>query len=293
MRNLTVRRAKSFVACLAKMRVYIEDREAGKTMINNVPCRKLGTLKNGEEKTFQIGEQAAKVFVIADRLSKGFCNEFYQLSEGQDDIILLGRNKYSLVTGNAFRFDNNDSEEVLANRKRSKRKGVGVLIVAAILGFIIGIVSNSGLFLNLFSDTTVEEKVFSSDGISFTLTDEFRETEIEGYTVAYESPYMAVFAMKEDFSLLEGFGEYTLEEYAELVILATSLGSTEAENVDGLICFDYDFTNPETNVAYKYYTYVFKTNNAFWAVQFVTVLEDAEEYEAQIFEWAKAIDFYE
>ena len=289
MRNLTIIRAKSFVACLAKMRVYIEDSETGKTMINNVPCRKLGTLKNGEEKTFQIGEQAAKVFVIADRLSKGFCNEFYQLSDGQDDVILLGRNKLSIAMGNAFIFDNNNSEEVLASRKRSKRKGIAVLIVAGLLGLAIGYVSTSGVLSGLF----VEEKVFSSTGISFTLTDQFRKTEIDGYTVAYESPYIAAFALKEDFSLLEGFEEYTLEEYAELVILATGLESTEAENVDGLICFDYDYTNAETNTSYKYFTYVYKTNDAFWSVQFVTVLENAEEYESQIHEWAKAIEFYE
>ena len=50
MRNLTIVRRKSFVACLAKMKVYIEDPASNELVINKIPCRKLGELKNGEEK---------------------------------------------------------------------------------------------------------------------------------------------------------------------------------------------------------------------------------------------------
>ena len=46
MRNLTVKREKSFVACLITMRVFAEDREHGETVIDGTPCRRLGELKN-------------------------------------------------------------------------------------------------------------------------------------------------------------------------------------------------------------------------------------------------------
>lgn len=55
MRLLTMKRAKRYVACLVKMKVFIED-PTGDTMINGTPCRKLGELKNGEEKAFEISE---------------------------------------------------------------------------------------------------------------------------------------------------------------------------------------------------------------------------------------------
>ena len=48
------------------MKVYIEDNTSEEIRINDIPCRQLGTLKNGEEKTFQIGDEAAKVFVGDD-----------------------------------------------------------------------------------------------------------------------------------------------------------------------------------------------------------------------------------
>lgn len=81
MRTLTVKRKKKFTASLAKMKVYIEDPQANEITINDTPCRFLGTLKNGEEKSFEISESRAKVFVIADKLSKNFCNDFYEIPE--------------------------------------------------------------------------------------------------------------------------------------------------------------------------------------------------------------------
>ena len=143
MRNLTIKRKKKFVACLGKLKVYIEDAQSNELIISGVPCRKLGDLKNGEEKTFEIGEDAAKVFVIADTLSKDYCTEFYQLSDGQDDIVLTGENYFNPANGNAFRFDNNNSEEVLAARKKSNKKGATVLIIAIRVGFIIGFILSS------------------------------------------------------------------------------------------------------------------------------------------------------
>ena len=145
MRNLTIKRKKKFVACLGKLKVYIEDAQTNELIISGVPCRKLGDLKNGEEKTFEIGEDAAKVFVIADTLSKDYCTEFYQLSEGQDDIVLTGENYFNPANGNAFRFDNNNSAEVLAARKKGNKKGTVILVIAIIVGFIIGFAISSGI----------------------------------------------------------------------------------------------------------------------------------------------------
>ena len=59
MRNLTITRRKSFVGCAMKDQIYIRDALAQEIIIDGVPCRKLGDIKNGESKTFQIedGEQ--------------------------------------------------------------------------------------------------------------------------------------------------------------------------------------------------------------------------------------------
>ena len=122
MRNLTIKRNKRTAASLIKAKVYIEDNFSSELTINGVPCRKIGELKNGEEKTFQIGEEEAKVFVIADKLSKDYCNDFYQLPSGMEDISLSGNNILNPAAGNPFRFDNNTSAGVEENRKKGAKK---------------------------------------------------------------------------------------------------------------------------------------------------------------------------
>lgn len=287
MRNLTIKRTKSSVACLAKVAIYIEDPTSSEILINNTPCRKIGKIKNGEEKTFQIDEGEAKVFIIADKLSKSFCNDYYQLPTGQEDIFISGKNKFNLANGNAFRFDNNENKEAIANRKRGTRKGILILIIAAILGAIVGYAISSGLL----SNKTPDAKAFSSNGMTITLTDEFKETNIGKYTVAYDSKNVAVFALKEAFALVDGFEQYTLEQYADLVIQSNHLDSTEIKTVGELTYFEYSFTNPETNHVYQYYSYVYKADDAFWLVQFAISNESIDELAPKISEWARSVVF--
>lgn len=287
MRNLTIKREKSFVGSLAKMKVYIEDPTSNEMRINDVPCRKIGDLKNGETKTFQIDEQTLKVYVIADKLSKNYCNEFYQLPAGQEDVFLSGKNKFNPANGNAFRFDNNESEENIANRKRGTRKGLLILIIAAIIGAVVGYSITSGLF----SDKTPDAKDFSSNGMSISLTDEFIEIDVENYTVVYDSKNVAVFALKEAFALADGFQNYTLEQYGNLVLKNNNLSASELQNLDGLTEFEYEFTNPNTKDTYTYFSFVYKADDAFWLVQFATLTENVDEYRAQILEWAKTVSF--
>lgn len=287
MRNLTIKRTKSFVGCLAKMKIYIEDYEAGELTINGIPCRKIGELKSGEEKTFQISVKEAKVFAIADKLSKEYCNEFYQLPEGQEDIFLSGKNKFNPASGNAFRFDNNNSEDVSTNRKKGTRKGLLVLIVALAVGFAVGF----GITSFLFPDNDVKPKTFSCDGMSITLTEVFREAEIENFTAAYDSKDVAVFALKEPFALYDGLEAYTVEQYMDLVIEANGLSSAEPKTVEDLTFCKYNRANPETGVAYTYFAYVYKADDAFWLVQFATADKNVEAYTEEITEFAKSVEF--
>ena len=103
-------------------------------------------MKNGETATFPIGDQAAKVFVIADKVSRGFCNNYYPLSIGTEDVVLTGKNKFHPGAGNPFRFDGVTDPEVLENRKKGNGKGIVILIVSALAGVITGLLLSMSIF---------------------------------------------------------------------------------------------------------------------------------------------------
>ena len=288
MRNLTIKRNKTFAGCLGTLKVYIEDPAAGDTDINGVACRKLGNIKNGEEKIFEICEDAVKVYVIADQLSKSYCNEFYQLCQGQEDVYLSGKCHLNPAAGNPFRFDGNEGAEVLANRKKGTAKGAVITIIAIIVGAIAGALIGSALFGGLHF---VKDKEFSESGMTITLTNEFKETQMQNYTVAYKSRDVMVIALKESFDLIPGFEYYTLTNYLHEVLLANNLGDSAIISSDGLVGFAYNATDPTTNQEYRYYNYVYRADDAFWLIQFVTTTKDAQKYEKSILDWAKSVEF--
>lgn len=287
MRNLTIKREKSFVACLAKMKVYIEDYITQDLEINGVPCRKLGELKNGEEKTFSIEDHEAKVFVIADKLSKNMCNDFYPIPAGTEDVFLSGKNKYNPINGNAFRFDGVATEGVAKNRKKGLKIGIVVLTISFILGIVLGVVS--GL------QGSNQPKEFVNDGFSITLTDDFSASSFEGYTYVYDSSDCAVFVLEEDIAELEAVGALeknsSLEDYCQLIIDVNGFGEVvEPQKQDGLMYFAYDSQNPETNVEYTYVTFVYEGEASYWFVQFAVLEEEIEEKTSTIFQWADSVE---
>lgn len=293
MRNLTIKREKTFVGSLMKVHVYIEDHFNSEITINNVPCRKLGDLKNNEEKTFEIGEEELKVFVIGDKLSKEFCNDFFQILSGENDVYLSGKNQFNPASGNAFRFNNNDFLEVKNNRKKGVAKGLLILVFAIIVGWGVG------YFIGAFSDSksfkNADPKTFSEKGMNITLTTDFRISEedeySDKYTVCYESSKAIVLVLKEEFSLLPGASEYTLEEYGELVLKANNLTTTKIKDIEGMTGFEYEATSPDNNETYRYISFIFKAEDAFWMVQFATNTKITDKYYSDIIKWAKSISF--
>lgn len=288
MRKLTIKRNKAYPACLAKDKIYIEDHENSDITINGVPCRKIGILKNGEEKTFEIGFAPTRVYVISDKLSRNTANDFYKVPLGEEDITLTGEHKYNPFSGNTFRFDGVTDEEILAHRKKLSRKSAIFYIIFAVLVFA------GTLALNIWLETEVEPVTFNYSEMSITLTSEFSERNVEGYSACYESYENVILIIKDDREYFENFDTYTLKEYAQDTITYNEFDSSvKLKEEMGLTYFEYDFTDEETGDAYSYFVPMYKSSDAFWFFQFASFEEDYETYREQFIEWAKTVEFTE
>jgi len=287
MRRLWIKRHKRFVGCGGKMKVYIEDPIEGDTKISGVMCRKLGTLKNGEKKRFEIDNEAARVFVIGDKLSRNIYNEFIDIPAGQEDIFLSGKNYYNPFAGNPFRFDGVSDEEVLQDRKKVNKKGLIILAVSLVVGFMLGVL---GALLE--NSSKHDPRTFYADGIQITLTEAFSEVDMEGFHVCYGSADQAVFVTREGFDTAEGMVDLTVEEYGQMVLDSNGFDdSFELMKIDGLTFFDYVTTN-EDNKDWYYLTSIYKDIDAFWLVQFTCLEEKADEEMINRFiRWADSVAF--
>ena len=140
---------------------------------------------------------------------------------------------------------------------------------------------------------TPAEKTFSAKGVSITLDESFAEYDHINFTVAYSSAKVAVFALKEEFTLFEGteYGADTdILTYAELVVDVNGMDA-EISTGNGLTSFTYGYT--ENGNDYTYFATVHKAPDAFWLIQFAVKAENYESEKDNIIAYAKSITFTE
>ena len=280
MRKLTITRRKSFVGCIGKDRVYVRDEQTKELTIDGVPCRKIGELKNGEIKTFEIGEGEQQIFLISDKISKDYCNATVTVPEGQEDVALSGVHKFVLGS-NPFRFDNvPESGEQLAKYKKNNRKGTVILIASVIFGLAVG----SLLPKVSFSAQKASPKTFTKEEFQITLTDAFESTEEEGFFAFYTSKAAVVFIVREDKAF---FGDITVEEYGDLVLEANGRTDIQANQEDDFIWFEYTDT-PDGQETY-YLAVCCRSEDAFWIINFATPASNRKQYKNEFLSWAKSI----
>lgn len=290
MRTITIIRTKSFIGSLGVMKVYIEDATSSDLIVpvyadeereETVSFRKVGDLKNGKELSFEIGDAAARVLVIADRVSKDWCNDCYQLPEGNEDILLTGRNIFNPTVGNPFRFDGNDTPEANRGRKKSGVRGIIVFILALLVGFGGGY----GITSLIFDIIEGQEKDFTAGEMTITLDESFSQQNVFGYSAVYASEDIVVFVSK-DTNVLHGTTE---EGYAKSLIRNNGL-DCELEKDGEHYRFIYNAAEPSGN-EYTYYTYVYENNGAFWFIQFSVLKNDAKKFADDISDFAKSVSF--
>lgn len=284
MRELSIRRANSYVDMLATLNVYMEDPAMGDTLINGIYCRKIGELANGERKIFEIEETQAKVFAIADNARQDVCNEYYQLPEGASPVFLSGQTMIHPTDGHTFRFDQN-----MKIRRRMSRKKRALLTGISIVAGCLLLCAAISLVVSLIP--TGEPKTFTQGDMSITLTDEFRKTEVDKWDVAYKSRDVVVAIQCEDFYLYKDLSYYSPVQYAKEAIKNSEIDATVERGPGSLTYFVFSQRSDESGITYRCFFYIYKTTDAFWIVEFCVPEGQVSRYEKTIAEWAGSVDF--
>jgi hypothetical protein len=160
-----------------------------------------------------------------------------------------------------------------------------------VLAFTLVIVMLFSLTSCMKSGLEGDEKIYTYDNMSITLTNGFREMAYAGFTVCYDSADVAVFCIKEPFTMAEGIEDLTLEEYADLTLKANATQNPTLHEFDGIPMMKYTYHNEETDVTYAYISAMYKSGDAFWAIQFACAADVYDENEATFIKWAKSVVF--
>ncbi len=282
MRYLIIKRNKTFLGCLSNLKVYIQDPTATKPVINGTPCRFLGTMKNGEEVCFEIPNEPCRVFVITDKMSKNIISEFIDVPMGEEDVYLTGKCEYGTLGTVMFRFDQIFSQAQLDNRKKGGKNMLIFLAVCVIIGIIAGL--GSSLY-----EPPVEPQVFVENNMEIILTDDFYEEEYYRFDACFISDGMHILVVQEEFTLAEGAEDLTLKEYAKIVLETNDLERLPINEEDGLLWYEYIYDDGLDT--FYYYSYLYKSADSFWIIQFCVDETTKDEYRDTITQYAKSVKF--
>lgn len=295
MRKLTIKREKALLNLSGPSNVYIQDNESDDLKLEYFieegrrdfgSFRKIGKLENGEEATFEIGNDAVGLIVLSDEKNPELSHDFHQISAGEDDVFLSGRIIGLGRRENRFLFNKGgeDRETVIKREKKRQNRTTALLIISfIIIGFLLGYALSSAIF-GIFD---AREQAFTVGEMSITLNGDFDKITSNRYTAVLLSDDVTIFVSKDN---LDATGKYlSIDNYAALMLLKSGF-TGEILHEDDLCYFVCD-RNEEDGSTSRFYAYTYKTDDAFWFVQFMIDKRDAKKYADDIVEWAKSVSF--
>ena len=294
------------MGALNVLKIYIEDRYIPEIYINGVPCRKIGTVKNGATETFKIPNKTLKVFAIWNKTTRNISNDYYELPEGEADVFLSGRATSNLLRFNPFKFDGNENTEGEELRSKAFKKSVLALALVVVGVFLVFGIVRAGVFDSWVDpdrpiyddvpewDETAQSEDFKVDDFQITLNKNFAVSSGDGYVAVLESSRVTVFLVRETFERFPQFKDITREEYMQKLIDANKDKIKSHEVIDDGTLYGFLSTRlGAMGEEYTVYSYIYKTDTAFWFVQFKVLSTYVEEFEPHVLQWAKSIQFNE
>lgn len=134
-------------------------------------------------------------------------------------------------------------------------------------------------------------KTFSNAGMSITLTSEYTEKEMVQFTSCYMTSSVVVSALKEEFSLLPGFSNYTLRQYASMIISNNGLSGVTSKTSESGKYVYFKFEKTVSGKDYSYFVTCFKSDDAFWAIQFYCESKNYDKYINSFVGFADSVTF--
>jgi len=184
----------------------------------------------------------------------------------------------------------------VSENQTGKKKKTGVL--SAILMIVAVLIVGGGLIVGvgtyLYNDLfVVEPETFSISNMTITLTNEFEQVEDIDATSCYASDEVTVYTYKDSFIHYDYLEKYTIKQYGDELISYYEMDNPVFMNKDGLDYIEYSYEDIVSKEDCNAIIYIFKTNDAFWTVEFCVYEDDYKELKSQIIQWAKSVSFEE
>ena len=181
-----------------------------------------------------------------------------------------------------------DVSEASAEQKAEVKKGLGRGLKVFFAALLIGLVIGFGITSLVLGLSNSREKEYIVSDMSITLTGGFTQQSAKGALTAFGSRKVGVFVSRDDLSITTM--NMDTVQYAALVIAANGFTDSKIEDDGGITYFIAKQTN-DKGISLLHYTYVYKSEDAFWLVQFAVREGQAASQLENISKWAHSVKF--
>lgn len=280
MRYLTLQRIKSAIDFFVTIKVYIEDPTSNEILIQGVPCRKIGEIKNGEQQSFMIGDEKLRIYIMSMKIDKNLCPDFYEVPAGTENVFLTCKFIWHPILADICRFEGVPTDEMKYRRKQNLKKSFWIVPLTIIIYAVLIIAIWN------FSFNTPQPKMFTHYGLSITLNEDFVTEDKNDVYAVYTSNEISVTSAHIP---LDNFADYSVAEFSDRHI-ETNRFDAVTQQKDGLTFYEHEVAYSKNN-QWHHTTFFYKTDNYFYFVDFSIRTDLYDEYKDDIFKYAKSVTF--
>ena len=203
-------------------------------------------------------------------------------------MVALGTGVYYLIEHLINKAKQKKQSASVGTGTASPRQGRRNIIIPII---IMAVIIQLGIH-DIYPHRAPQEKTFSYDDMTITLTNEFKEgQDSDVYDVYYNAKKYVVFMLKDEFDLIRdaygiSSGDISMQDYFKMV-QTNNKSDWVLKEKDGLSYFEYD-----VNVEGKSFSYlgaVYQSHDAFWLVQFSCETKNYDACFDTFIKWAKSV----
>ncbi len=170
---------------------------------------------------------------------------------------------------------------------------IGLITLAVCIVLSVGLIALLALAWGPLMDAfTPQPQDFTYEEMTITLDDNFWQMPEGSFDVSFISMDTDVFCLRESFAENSGLQALSIQQYGQLLAKTNdNLANTGLKSQNGLHYFEYTVFNEEMEEDYHYVICLYKSSQAFWAIQFATPDYLAEDMRQDVFTWAKSVRF--
>ena len=174
---------------------------------------------------------------------------------------------------------------------KKRRKGLIALIVIAAVIHLAAIVVAMIFLAPRMSFLIRIPKTFTKEGMSITLTNEFKEEIQEPFTAVYVANRRGAVVFTSNVKI-KCKVTVTLRQVCEYIMVDNGVPSDYIRKDGDRFYFEYDYKNPDDGIEYHYKSYVLQeTESSFWLVTFCTTKSMESRNASDFNKWVDTIKF--